>query len=120
MSLGGDFNENEATEAQLISEKNRLEQAVARLNMEIKDKNDKILDLLETIEDLKINIYSRDKAVELLQGQTERLQNDLREAKQAEYKLKVLQIMNNSLQAENAKLMEKLGAKLESDAMQSI
>ena len=41
--------------------------------MEIKDKNDKILDLLETIEDLKINIYSRDKAVELLQGQTERL-----------------------------------------------
>jgi hypothetical protein len=49
--------------------------------MEIKDKNDKILDLLETIEDLKINIYSRDKAVELLQGQTERLQNDLREAK---------------------------------------
>ena len=68
MSLGGEFNEDEATEAQLISEKNRLEQAVARLNMEIKDKNDKMLDLLETIEDLKINIHSRDKAVELLQS----------------------------------------------------
>jgi hypothetical protein len=41
---------------------------VARCNIDIKDKNEKILDLLEMIEDLKINIYSRDKAVELLQG----------------------------------------------------
>ena len=32
---------------------------------ELKDKNNSILDLLETIEDLKIGIYSRDKAIEL-------------------------------------------------------
>ena len=32
---------------------------------ELKDKNNSILDLLETIEDLKIEIYSRDKAIEL-------------------------------------------------------
>jgi len=65
MSLGGDFDDGQATEAQLIQEKNRLEQAVARLNKELKDKNNSILDLLETIEDLKIGIYSRDKAIEL-------------------------------------------------------
>lgn len=65
MSLGGDFDEGNATEAQLIQEKNRLEQAIARLNKELKDKNNSILDLLETIEDLKIEIYSRDKAIEL-------------------------------------------------------
>jgi len=46
MSLGGDFDEGNATEAQLIQEKNRLEQAIARLNKELKDKNNSILDLL--------------------------------------------------------------------------
>jgi hypothetical protein len=45
-----------------------LEEVVSRLNIDIKDKNEKILELLEMIEDLKINVYSRDKAVELLQG----------------------------------------------------
>ena len=69
MSLGRDFDEGDATEAQLIQEKGRLEQAVARLNKELKDKNNSILDLLETIEDLKIGIYSRDKAIELVRDQ---------------------------------------------------
>jgi hypothetical protein len=69
MSLGRDFDEGDATEAQLIQEKGRLEQAVARLNKELKDKNNSILDLLETIEDLKIGIYSRDKAIELIRDQ---------------------------------------------------
>lgn len=41
---------------------------VGRLNIDLKDKNEKILELLEAVEDLKIGIYSRDKAVELLQG----------------------------------------------------
>jgi len=68
MTLGGDFNEGDATEAQLIKEKHRLEETVARLNIEIKNKNEKILELLESIEDLKITVYSRDKAVELLQA----------------------------------------------------
>lgn len=68
MSLGGDYDEGDATEAQLIKEKRRLEETVARLNIDLKDKNEKILELLEAVEDLKIGIYSRDKAVELLQG----------------------------------------------------
>lgn len=68
MSLGGDFDEGDASEAQLIREKRRLEEVVARLNIDVKDKNEKILELLETVEDLKIGIYSRDKAVELLQS----------------------------------------------------
>ncbi len=68
MSLGGDFNEGEATADDLINEKRRLEEVIGRLNIDIKDKNEKIIDLLEQIEDLKINVYSRDKAVELLQN----------------------------------------------------
>jgi len=35
--------------------------------MDCKDKNEKILELLEMIEDLKINVYSREKSVELQQ-----------------------------------------------------
>ena len=58
----------EATADDLINEKRRLEEVIGRLNIDIKDKNEKIIDLLEQIEDLKINVYSRDKAVELLQN----------------------------------------------------
>ncbi len=116
MSLGGDFNEGDATEAQLIKEKHRLEEVVSRLNIEIKDKNEKILELLEMIEDLKINVYSRDKAVELLQGQISKLSEDLREAKQYEFKYKTVAMMQNSLEAENKKLIDRLGQKLEQDA----
>lgn len=120
MSLGGDFNEGEATEVQLIKEKHRLEEHCARLNMEVKDKNEKILELLEHIEDLKINIYSRDKAVELFQGQIQRLTEDLREAKQFEHKFKTVTMMQHSLEAENKNLMGRLSLKMEGDATQSL
>jgi hypothetical protein len=63
MSLGADFNEGEASEAQLVREKHRLEEVLARTNVDLKDKNEKILDLLQSIEDFKIEIYSRDKSI---------------------------------------------------------
>ena len=63
---------------------------MARLNKEVKDKNNSILDLLETIEDLKIEIYSRDKAIELLRDSQEKTLHDLREAKRAEIELKAV------------------------------
>lgn len=58
----------------------------------MKDKNQKILELLEMIEDFKIQIYSKDKIVDLQQGQIEQLIEDLREAKQYEHKCKTMQI----------------------------
>lgn len=116
MSLGGDFDEGQATEVQLIQEKGRLENVVTRLNLEIKDKNGKILDLLETIEDLKIGLYSRDKAIDLFRDAQEKTLNDLRESKKAEIELKAVWIMKNSLEAENSRLQEQLGVKLEKDA----
>ena len=36
-----------------------------KLNIDMKNKNEKILELVENIEDLKIQVYSRDKALEL-------------------------------------------------------
>ena len=44
----------DATGEQLIAEKQRLEEVIVNMKLEAKDKNDKILDLLESIEDLKI------------------------------------------------------------------
>ena len=78
MSLGG--NEGEATEQQLIVEKHRLEEVVSKLNMELKDKNDKILELLEYIEDLRVTVQCRDKAYSNIQDQMTRLQADYRQA----------------------------------------
>ena len=36
-----------------------------KMNQELKDKNEKILELLDEMEEFKIQIYSRDKSVEL-------------------------------------------------------
>ena len=43
-----------ATAEQLINEKHRLEDNIVKLNIDLKNKNEKILDLIENIEDLKV------------------------------------------------------------------
>ena len=55
----------EASAEQLIAAKHRLEDQIVKVNMDLRDKNSKILELLENIEDLKIQVYSRDKSIEL-------------------------------------------------------
>lgn len=35
------------------------------MNMEMREKNEKMLELLEDIEDLKVQVYARDKSVAL-------------------------------------------------------
>jgi hypothetical protein len=99
----------------LIKEKRRLEEVIARLNIDLKDKNERILELLGAVEDLKVEVYSRDKAVELMQGQMQRLTEDLREAKQFEHKFKTYLFMNNSLDQENKRLMDRLQVKMEAE-----
>lgn len=74
------------------------------MNGDMRMKNERILELLNMIEDLKIEIYSRDKTVELQQEQIKQLIEDMREAKQFETQAKALQLMNNSLKLENARL----------------
>ena len=45
--------------------KDRLEDQLVKLNMGLKDKNERLLELLEEQEDLRIQIYARDKSVAL-------------------------------------------------------
>jgi len=84
-----------------VREKHRLEEVLARTNVDLKDKNEKILDLLQSIEDFKIEIYSRDKSISIFQDQIKRLSEDLREAKQYEHKYKAVYTMKLSLENEN-------------------
>lgn len=48
-----------------MEEKERLEEQVVRMNTEMREKNERMLELLEDIEDLKVQVYARDKSVAL-------------------------------------------------------
>ena len=56
LSMGGEGLEDSgiATDQQLINEKHRLEQKIVEMNKEMNEKNQKIMELLDLIEDLKI------------------------------------------------------------------
>ena len=43
----------------------KLEDTITKLNVSLKDKNEKILELLSEVEDIKIQVFARDKSIEL-------------------------------------------------------
>lgn len=53
------------SDQELMEAKERLEEQVVRMNMEMREKNERMLELLEDIEDLKVQVYARDKSVAL-------------------------------------------------------
>lgn len=59
-------------------------------NMEIKEKNEKLLELLDEMEEIKIQVYARDKSIELQQKQIEDLLEELRDAKTMDNDVKIL------------------------------
>lgn len=56
------------------------------------------------IEDFKIEVYSRDKTVMILQQEIQKLTTGLREAKQFEHKYMATLTMQESLKQENQSL----------------
>ena len=81
--------------------------------MEMKDKNEKILDLMENIEDFKVEIYSRDRTIDLQQEQLEDVKVELGKAKKFEYLCKSLEIENQSLRLANDNLQKQINEDLE-------
>lgn len=64
------FENSEAAASEEIPEKaqekiDKLEDQVVKLNLELKEKNASILDLLQELEEVKIQVYARDKSVDL-------------------------------------------------------
>lgn len=78
----GDFSEKAQLQIDKLIEKNNL------LNVDLKDKNEKIIELLAEMEDVKIQVFARDKSIELQQNQIEELLEEMRELKGLENQLK--------------------------------
>ena len=91
--------------------KERLEEQVVRMNLEMRDKNERLLELLEDIEDLKVQVYARDKSVALQQKQIEELLEELRESKAVENDVKILVGKKIAIEEENARLRKQLDSK---------
>lgn len=90
----------------------KLEDQVVKLNLELKAKNESILDLLQELEEVKIQVYARDKSVDLQQKQIEELLEELRESKGLENDVKILVQKKMALSDENEKLRDELNRNL--------
>ena len=56
----------------------------------MKTKNEKLIDLLTELEEVKVQVYARDKSIELQQNQIQELLEELRESKGLENDVKLL------------------------------
>ena len=79
--------------------------------MELKDKNEKLLELLDEMEEYKIQIYARDKSIELQQKQIEELLEELRESKAVDNDIKILVSKKIAIEEENQRLRKELDEK---------
>ena len=86
----------------------KLEDTIVKLNLDLKDKNEKILELLADSEEIKIQVFARDKSIELQQKQIEELLEELRESKGLENDVKILMQKKMALESDKAKLQEEL------------
>jgi hypothetical protein len=79
--------------------------------MELKDKNERLLELLEELEDVRIQVFARDKSVALQQKQIEDLLEELRDAKSIENGVQILVGKKIALEEENTRLKNELSQK---------
>jgi hypothetical protein len=86
----------------------KLDDLNSKLNIDLKDKNEKILELLSELEEIKIQVFARDKSIELQQRQIEELLEELRESKGLENDVKILVQKKMALQDENERLKDEL------------
>ena len=99
------------SDQELMEAKERLEEQVVRMNMEMREKNERMLELLEDIEDLKVQVYARDKSVALQQKQIEDLLEELRDSKAVENDIKILVGKKIAIEEENNRLRKQLDSK---------
>ena len=81
------------------------------MNNELKNKNMKILEILNDLEDLKIQVYARDKSIELQQKQIEELLEELRESKSVDNDIKILVSKKIAIEEENQRLRKEIDEK---------
>lgn len=90
----------------------KQEDEIVKLSMDVKVKNEKILDLLSELEEIKIQVFARDKSIELQQKQIEDLLEELRELKGLENDVKIYMQKKTALQDENDRLRDELNQQI--------
>lgn len=83
-----EIEEDVPEKVQMLLERNA--DTIVKLNLDNKDKNEKIIELLSEVEEIKIQVYARDKSILLLQNQIDELLEELRESKSLENDVKIL------------------------------
>jgi hypothetical protein len=51
----------------VLNKIDKLEDHTTKLNIDLKEKNEKIIELMGELEDVKIQVFARDKSIELQQ-----------------------------------------------------
>jgi len=85
-----------------------LEDTVVKLNSDLKIKNEKIIELLGELEEVKVLVFARDKSIELQQKQIEELLEELRESKGVKNELKMIEQQRDAIQDENERIKDEL------------
>ena len=70
-----------------------------------------MLELLDEIEEIKIQVYARDKSIELQQKQIEDLLEELRDSKTVDNDIKILVSKKIAIEEENNRLKKELDEK---------
>jgi len=78
------------------------------LNINLKDKNEKILELLSELEEVKIQVYARDKTIELQARQINDLLRDIKEARMLENDMGITTQEKQVIEDENKRLRKEL------------
>ena len=91
--------------------KDRMEEQMVKMTIELKEKNERLIEQLEEMEDLRIQVYARDKSISLQQKQIESLLEELRDAKAIENDIKLLVHKKIALEEENGRLRHEINTK---------
>ena len=83
-------------------------ETIQKQQQDLKNKNEKLIEMLTELEEVKVQVHARDKTIELQQGQIQELLEELRESKSLENDVKLLLQKKNALATENEKLKEEL------------
>ena len=86
----------------------RHKEEVVKMKNEVKNKNEKLIDLLTEMEEVKVLVHARDKQIELQRQQITDLLEELRESKQLENDVKHLIQESQELKMSNQKLRAEL------------
>lgn len=88
----------------------KLEETIVNLKMDAKNKNDRIVELMNDLEEMKIQVLVRDKTISMQQRQLEDLLEEMRESKSKEVEIQMLRQENDTLSGQVDRFQEEVNS----------